>query len=89
MLCTLTCELLLSFWLVTKEAKALKKAKHFTARRRIVSRMNYNQGYSGAGTWWSIIPANIFESERRSDKYCFFHSQNTDTTSFRQISSYC
>ena len=90
-LCTLTCEQLLSFWLVTKEAKvhvnlfyrivsyrkSIEESKTFTARRRIVSRMNYNQGYSGAGTWWSIIPANSFESERRSGKYCFFFTART------------
>jgi len=30
----------------------------------------YSQGCSDAGTWRNAIPANIFEPERRSGKYC-------------------
>jgi len=29
-----------------------------------------DQGCSGAGTWRNAVPANIFEPEQRSGKYC-------------------
>jgi len=33
--------------------------------------LGFRQGWSGAGTRWNAVPANILEPERRSGKYCW------------------
>jgi len=39
--------------------------------------MHGYQGCSGAGTRQSAVPANIFEPERRSGKYCLSQAERS------------